>query len=47
MVARLDLAVSRGCDGVEPDNVDGYTNNTGFALVPMDQLAFNRNLANQ
>ncbi len=46
MLTRLDLAVSRGCDGVEPDNVDGHTNNTGFDLSPEDMLAFNRNLAN-
>jgi hypothetical protein len=24
MAARLKLAVSKGCDGVDPDNVDGY-----------------------
>ena len=46
MLARLDLAVQRGCDGVEPDNVDGYTNNPGFDMTATDQLAFNRNLAN-
>ncbi len=42
---RLDLAVQKGCDGVDPDNVDGYRNNTGFALTAADQLAFNRWLA--
>lgn len=46
MLDRLDLAVARGCDGVEPDNVDGYTNNPGFDFTATDQLAFNRNLAN-
>lgn len=45
MVARLDLAVAKGCDGVEPDNVDGYTNDSGFALDAADQLAYNRWLA--
>ena len=44
---RLDLAVQRGCDGVEPDNVTGYDNDTGFGLSARDQLAFNRNLANE
>ncbi len=43
--ARLDLAVSKKCDGVEPDNVDGYTNDTGFPLSATDQLRFNRWLA--
>lgn len=42
MSARLDLAVQKGCDGVEPDNVDGYTNPTGFPLTAADQLAYNR-----
>lgn len=46
LTARLDLARSKGCDGVEPDNVQGYNNDTGFALTARDQLAFNRNLAN-
>src|SRR6267143_2545060 len=32
MQARLDRAVQKSCDGVEPDNVDAYTNNPGFPL---------------
>ncbi|NVB43361.1 endo alpha-1,4 polygalactosaminidase [Pseudenhygromyxa sp. WMMC2535] len=46
MRSRLDLAVDKGCDGVEPDNVDGYDNDTGFEITSDDQLAFNRTLAN-
>jgi hypothetical protein len=42
---RLDLAVERGCDGVEPDNVAGYANRTGFPLSGDDQLDFNRFIA--
>jgi hypothetical protein len=45
MEARLDLAVAKGCIGVEPDNVDGYTNPTGFPLTAADQLTYNRFLA--
>ncbi|WP_428737553.1 endo alpha-1,4 polygalactosaminidase [Sulfurimonas sp.] len=45
--ARLDLAVAKGCDGVDPDNVDGYTNNTGFALSAQDQLNYNMFLATE
>lgn len=41
MGARLDLAVQKNCDGVEPDNVDGYTNNSGFPLTAQDQLTYN------
>ena len=44
---RLTLARTKGCDGVEPDNVDGYANTTGFALTAQDQLDFNRWLAEQ
>lgn len=45
MLRRLDLAVARGCDAVEPDNVDGYTNDTGFELTAADQLDYNRFIA--
>ncbi|RJX75800.1 endo alpha-1,4 polygalactosaminidase [Vibrio sinensis] len=47
MKARLDLAAKKGCDGVEPDNVDGYQNDSGFNLTARDQLDFNRTLANE
>ncbi|MCA9478218.1 MAG: endo alpha-1,4 polygalactosaminidase [Nanoarchaeota archaeon] len=47
MLSRLDLAQSKGCDGVEPDNVDGYMNNTGLSLTAADQLDYNRWLATQ
>jgi len=47
MTARLDLAVSKGCDGVEPDNVDAYTNNNGLGLTAATQLDFNRFLASE
>ncbi len=47
MEARLDMAVDKGCDGVEPDNVDGYVNDTGFDLTSSDQLTFNRTIANE
>lgn len=32
MSARLDLAAEKGCDGVDPDNVDGYDNENGLGL---------------
>lgn len=44
---RLDLAVQKGCDGVEPDNVDGYLNNPGFDFTAADQLDFNIFLATE
>ncbi len=45
--ARLDRAVALGCDGVEPDNVDGYANDNGVRLNATEQLAFNRWLADE
>jgi len=42
---RLDLCARKGFDGVEADNVDGYANDSGFALRAADQLRFNRFLA--
>jgi hypothetical protein len=47
MTSRLDLAQAKKCDGVEPDNVDGYTNNPGFNFDDLDQLDYNRFLASQ
>ncbi|VVE45338.1 endo alpha-1,4 polygalactosaminidase [Pandoraea capi] len=44
---RLDRAAAKGCDGVEPDNVDGYANDTGFSLTARDQLDFNTFIANE
>lgn len=46
MLERIRLAVQKGCDGVDPDNVDGHINSTGFPLTPNDQLAYNIFLAN-
>jgi len=45
--ARLDLCAEKGFDGVEPDNLDGYTNPTGFDSSYEDQLVFNRWVADQ
>ena len=47
MTARMDLARTKGCSGVDPDNVDGFTNATGFPLSAADQLDYNRFLARE
>ena len=46
MQSRIRLAVQKGCDGVDPDNVDGYVNDSGFPLTSDDQLAYNIFLSN-
>jgi len=40
MLARLDLCKTKGFDAVEPDNMEVYTNNTGFPLTYEDQLKY-------
>jgi hypothetical protein len=46
MEARLDICKAKGFDGVEPDNIDGYANSTGFPLTYQDQLKYNIFLSN-
>jgi hypothetical protein len=45
MEARMNQCVTKGFDAVEPDNVDGYTNGTGFPLTYANQIAFNTFIA--
>ncbi|MGB8647092.1 MAG: endo alpha-1,4 polygalactosaminidase [Anaerolineae bacterium] len=47
MRARMDLCKQKGFDGLEPDNIDGYSNSTGFPLSYADQIAYNTFLANE
>ncbi len=37
---RIALAKQKGCDGVDPDNVDGHLNATGFSLTEKNQLTW-------
>jgi len=41
MEARMDLCKRKGFDAIEPDNVDGYANRSGFPLTAEDQLRYN------
>ncbi len=45
ILARLDLAKSKGCDGVDLDNVDAFDSNSGFALNASTQTDYNVFLA--
>lgn len=47
MKDRLDMARDKGCDGVDPDNVDGYDNDNGLDLTPDDSVNFVRFLARE
>ncbi len=39
---RFRLCARKGFDAVEPDNIAGWENRTGFHLTAVDQLRFNR-----
>jgi hypothetical protein len=47
MEARFDLAVERGCDGIEPDNLTAFAEDNGFGLNMTEQLDYNRFLADE
>lgn len=47
MTARLDLAQSKGCNGVDPDNIDAYNHQTGFPLTQNDAVNYVTYLAKQ
>ncbi|GGM57082.1 endo alpha-1,4 polygalactosaminidase [Dactylosporangium sucinum] len=45
LAARFTTCRDKGFDAVEPDNVDAYSNDSGFPLSAADQLTFNRRVA--
>lgn len=44
---RFDLCARKGFDAVEPDNLAGWENETGFPIAAAAQLRFNRWVARQ
>ena len=47
MTARFQMCAQKGFDAVEPDNMDGYENSTGFAITAAQQLAYNTWIADE
>ena len=47
ILARFDLAVAKGCDGIDADNMQNYEEETGFDISYADQLAYNLWLSEQ
>jgi len=43
--SRIRMCARKGFDGLEPDNINGWENPTGFPLTAADQLRFNRWIA--
>ena len=47
MKERMDMAKAKGCDGIDPDNVDGYNNDNGLGLSQDDAVDFVNFLAEE
>ncbi|KAI0878254.1 glycoside hydrolase superfamily [Hypoxylon argillaceum] len=45
MATRISSAASKGCVGVDADNIDGYENDSGFDLTAADAVDYVRYLA--
>jgi hypothetical protein len=42
---RFEVCRAKGFDSIEPDEIDGYSNDSGFPLTYDDQLRYNRAIA--
>jgi hypothetical protein len=47
MTARFQMCQAAGYDAVEPDNMDGYENSTGFSITAAQQLTYDEWIANE
>jgi hypothetical protein len=47
MTARFQMCREKGFDAVEPDNIEGYSNKSGFPLSARDQLTYNEWIAGE
>ena len=45
MEARIKMAKDKGCDAIDPDNIEGFDNPSGFPISEGDQIAYNKMLA--
>jgi hypothetical protein len=47
MTARMRMCRLKGFDALEPDNIDGYANRTGFPLTAREQLTYDEWVARE
>ncbi len=47
MAARMDICRQKGFQAVDPDNTDGWTQDTGFDISPQDQVEYQRALTRE
>jgi hypothetical protein len=45
MFARFQMCAEKGFDAVEPDNIEAFSNKSGFEISPQQQLAYNEWIA--
>ncbi|KAF2665475.1 family 114 glycoside hydrolase, partial [Microthyrium microscopicum] len=45
MAARIKLASEKGCDGIDPDDMDGYANDNGVGLSEKGATTYLKKLA--
>jgi len=47
MAARFRICREKGFDAVEPDNIEAFSNRSGFEISPAQQLTYNEWIANE
>jgi hypothetical protein len=47
MTARFEMCKEKGFEAVEPDNIEGYANDSGFPLTAQEQLTYNEWVAEE
>ncbi|KAK6537027.1 hypothetical protein TWF281_001230 [Arthrobotrys megalospora] len=47
VLERIALAQAKGCDAIDPDNINGYQNPTGFNLTEGDAISFLKFMAGE
>jgi hypothetical protein len=47
MTARFQMCREKGFEAVEPDNIEGYANDSGFPLTAQEQLTYNEWVAEE
>jgi len=47
MSARFRMCLQKGFDAVEPDNIEAFSNKSGFPITAAEQLAYNEWIAEQ
>ncbi|CAM1500839.1 Fc.00g100010.m01.CDS01 [Cosmosporella sp. VM-42] len=47
MKKRIKLASDKGCDAIDPDNVDGYQNDNGLGLTQADSVSYMKFLSQE